>query len=180
MTANRTDPKGKPRSDGKAKRGPTADRLALNPQQRRFVTIYHAQVDKNQAQAAIEAGYSANGATVTGCRLLKHPSVKAALEKLETAEAKASLITKASVMADLTRLGEGAEAAGQFAAAIKAIELQGKTLRLFDDPKAISIGEAVALIERVVSRLVPLIADDRRDEAQAVVQDVLGSTERAA
>jgi len=44
-------------------------------------------VDRNATRAAIKAGYSANSAHVTGCRLLKDPKVKALLlehnEKIE-------------------------------------------------------------------------------------------------
>lgn len=158
----------------------TVDSTGLNMRQRRFITIYHEQAEKNAAQAAAAAGYDAKNAAQTACVILKNPNAKALLAKLEKASAEAAAITRDSVMADIARQKEGAENDGQWGAAIRASELQGKALRIFDDPKSIPIQEAVAMLTRIVSLLVPLIADDRHAEAQGLVQSVLGEVEKAA
>ena len=49
----------------------------LTPRQAKFVEAY--VLDPVAARAARSAGYSANGAKVTGCRLLTNPNLQAAL-----------------------------------------------------------------------------------------------------
>ncbi|QND53471.1 terminase small subunit [Phyllobacterium sp. 628] len=49
----------------------------LTPKQERFVDEY--LIDLNATQAAIRAGYAANGAEVTGSKLLRNPKVMAAI-----------------------------------------------------------------------------------------------------
>jgi phage terminase small subunit len=58
----------------------------LTAKQKRFVQEY--ALDPNAAAAARRAGYSPNGAKVTGCRLLTNPNLKAALaaKQAENAE----------------------------------------------------------------------------------------------
>lgn len=51
--------------------------MALNAKQQRFVEEY--LIDLNATQAAIRAGYSENGATVAGTRLLANASVAKAI-----------------------------------------------------------------------------------------------------
>lgn len=58
----------------------------LTPKQERFVREY--LIDLNATQAAIRAGYSANGADTAGPRLLERPGVKAVIDcgKLQRSE----------------------------------------------------------------------------------------------
>lgn len=51
--------------------------MALTARQQRFVDAY--ALDPVAARAARKAGYSPNGAKVTGCRLLTNPNLQAAL-----------------------------------------------------------------------------------------------------
>src|SRR5215472_13652084 len=51
----------------------------LTEKQKRFVKHYLTNL--NATKAAISAGYAQKGAHVTGCRLLKNPKVKDAVER---------------------------------------------------------------------------------------------------
>ena len=53
--------------------------MALSAKQQKFIASYQITLDPKQS--AINAGYSANSASVEGCRLLKHPKIKAELEQ---------------------------------------------------------------------------------------------------
>lgn len=53
----------------------------LTARQHKFVEAY--ALDRNAARAARSAGYSANGAKVTACRLLTNPNLRAALAARE-------------------------------------------------------------------------------------------------
>ena len=53
----------------------------LTGRQRRFIEEY--VIDHNGAQAAIRAGYSKNGANVTGAQLLANPNISAAVTSLD-------------------------------------------------------------------------------------------------
>jgi len=53
----------------------------LTARQQKFVEAY--ALDRNAARAARKAGYSANGAKVTACRLLTNPNLQAALAAKE-------------------------------------------------------------------------------------------------
>lgn len=59
---------------------------ALSERERRFVEFYLA--GKTQQQAAIEAGFSKNGAKVTASRLLRRPHIKAAIAERHSTDPK--------------------------------------------------------------------------------------------
>ena len=65
----------------------------LTPKQQRFVEEY--LVDLNATQAAVRAGYSEKGASVTGSQLLANPKVSQAI-----AEARKKLSEKTSLSAE--------------------------------------------------------------------------------
>jgi hypothetical protein len=88
-------------------------------------------VDLNATQAAIRAGYSEHTAEQQGSRLLRNAQVKAAVDALTAKRAERLELSADKVLKDLNRLGELAEAFGDFAPAIKARELLGKHLGLF-------------------------------------------------
>jgi len=56
-----------------------AKNKVLSAKQQKFIASYQITLDPKQS--AINAGYSANSAAVEGCRLLKHPKIKAELEQ---------------------------------------------------------------------------------------------------
>jgi phage terminase small subunit len=74
----------------------------MTPKQTRFVAEY--LIDLNATQAAIRAGYSRNGAEVTGSKLLRIAKVAAALQIAQTARATATGITQARVLLELEGL----------------------------------------------------------------------------
>lgn len=64
----------------------------LNPRQQHFVDAY--LIDPNATQAAITAGYSAKGAEVTGCKLLRLLKVQVMVRKAQQAIAERHEITQ--------------------------------------------------------------------------------------
>jgi phage terminase small subunit len=98
---------------------------------RRFVTEY--LVDLNATQAAIRAGYSANGASVTGCRLLADPKIRTLIEARNEKRAERVGLTADGVLEGIKRLSEKAENSGDLNVAMKGHELYGKHLKLFTD-----------------------------------------------
>lgn len=84
--------------------------MPLTPKQERFVAEY--LVDLNATQAAIRAGYSPKGATVTGSKLLANPKVGAAVaagkaQQLEKADLTATMVLEAirrQVVGDVRQL----------------------------------------------------------------------------
>jgi len=113
----------------------------LTPKQARFVEEY--LIDLNATQAAIRAGYSIRTAEQLGFQLLQKTSVK---EQIQAAMDKRSAVvglTAADVLRDIdlvkadamrkTYDKEGNEVMANHAAALKALELQGKHLKMFTD-----------------------------------------------
>lgn len=98
----------------------------LNAKQTRFVAEY--LIDGNATQAAIRAGYASANADVTGPRLLGNVGVAAAIA-VKQAKINGKLeITAEKVLRDIEEARIAALADGQYSAAIKASELQGKSL----------------------------------------------------
>lgn len=75
----------------------------LTEKQARFVEEY--LVDLNATQAMIRAGYSKNGASVEGHRLLGNPKIEAAIAKRQAAIRKKLHITQEMVAAELAKIG---------------------------------------------------------------------------
>lgn len=71
----------------------------LTARQNAFVD--HFVVCRNAAAAARKAGYSPNGAKVTGCRLLTNANLKAALAEKEAELKRRMDISKATVIGEL-------------------------------------------------------------------------------
>jgi hypothetical protein len=70
--------------------------MSLNARQLAFAAAY--AIDRNAARAARSAGYSANGAKVTACRLLTNPNLQAALAAKEAELAQKLEIDRAAVI----------------------------------------------------------------------------------
>ena len=83
-------------------------RDGLTQKQRRFCSEY--PIDLNGTQAAIRAGYSSNGAEVTGHRLLRNPKVAARIAKTLNERIERTEITADWV---ITKLVENVERAMQ-------------------------------------------------------------------
>jgi phage terminase small subunit len=72
---------------------------------RRKMFVKHYLVDFNATKAAIAAGYSKKGATVTGCRLLANDKIKAEIEKSIAKACEKLEITTEKVLAELAKIG---------------------------------------------------------------------------
>lgn len=103
----------------------------LTPKQEAFVREY--LVDLCAAHAAVRAGYSERSAKQTGCDLLAVPKVQAAIAKAQAERAERVDDDADQVLRDLRRLGKKAEQLGEFAAALKAVELRGKHLGMWKE-----------------------------------------------
>lgn len=75
----------------------------LPAKQERFVREY--LIDLNAAQAAIRAGYSKRSANVIGCRLLRKPDVRDAIEAGRKAVNEQLVMQRQEVLERLTLLG---------------------------------------------------------------------------
>ena len=110
--------------------------MPLNPKQQAFAREY--LVDRNATQAAIRAGYSPKTAGSQAHDLLKKPEIQEAVQEGTKKHAASIDVTAESVLADIVRIAEAAEAAGEFTAALKGRELLGKNLKLFTDKLEVS------------------------------------------
>lgn len=91
--------------------------LDLTPRQQRFVEAY--VLDRNAARAARSAGYSANGAKVTACRLLTKANLQAALAAKEAELAARLQIDRAAVVGGIFEAIGTARLQGDAAQAIR-------------------------------------------------------------
>jgi phage terminase small subunit len=98
--------------------------------QQRFIDEY--LIDLNATQAAIRAGYSAKTAGQIGDENLKKPQIARAVRAAMDERAARTALTADKVLADIERVRSKAEADGQLNTALRASELQGKHLKLFD------------------------------------------------
>lgn len=99
----------------------------LTPKQARFVAEY--LIDSNATQAAIRAGYSKKTAGPGGAQLLKNIKVRAAVEAGREKIAKKLEITAEDLLSDVVDIRRLAKTDGVYAAALKANDMLGKSLR---------------------------------------------------
>lgn len=102
----------------------------LTPLRQRFVDEY--MVDLNAKQAAIRAGSKADRPDQAGYAMLSFADVQLAIAERAAARSEQVQLTAVQVVSDIRRIGQSAEQTGQFAAALKAQELLGKHLGMFD------------------------------------------------
>ncbi len=82
--------------------------------------------DYNGKRSYIAAGYSENGAAQSASELLTKPNIIACIEELEQERLTAIRCTGNNVLAEIKRIGEKAEAAGDFGNALRAKDLLGR------------------------------------------------------
>lgn len=111
---------------------------ALTPKQQRFVEEY--LVDCNGKQAAIRCGYKPSRAERTASELLAVRKVSEAVAASRAALAAQTGRTVQQVMAEIRRIGDAAEAAGDWTPALRARELEGKHLGAFEERVTHSLG----------------------------------------
>ena len=90
-------------------------------------------VDRNATQAAIRAGYSRNGAEVTGSKLLRNTKVAAKLAKGEKKLAHKADVSVEEVLRMLRREATAGDTDQPHQARIRAQELIGKHIGMFKD-----------------------------------------------
>ncbi len=123
-----------------ARKSATTDRK-LHAKQAMFCNEY--LVDLNATQAALRAGYSPKSAHVLGYQLLQIPLVASTIQLLMDKRSKETGITAADVLRDINLVKadamakvpdkDGNQTMINHAAALKALELQGKHLKMFTD-----------------------------------------------
>ena len=94
-------------------------------------------MDFNASRAALAAGYAESGAHVEGCRLLKNPKVRAALDIGKERDARAVQITREWVLERLRLEASGELEDSNASARIKATELLGKHLGMFAEKREV-------------------------------------------
>ena len=102
----------------------------LTNKQRAFAEEY--LIDLNATQAAIRAGYSKNSASVIGFENLRKPKIAAAIAEAREEQAKRTEITVDSVLNRLVEDRELARSLGKPSAAVRADELLGKHVGMFN------------------------------------------------
>ena len=119
----------------------------MTPKQAAFVDEY--LIDLNSTQAAIRAGYSAKTAEWIGPQLLGKTHVAAAIAKRMEDRSKRTEITQDRVLTDIELIKQdamrkaydknGNEAMINHTSALKACELQGRHLQMWNDKVALTI-----------------------------------------
>jgi len=153
------------------KRKPTAKTASpstevLNERQQRFIQEY--LLDLNATQAYIRAGYSAKGARANAAALIANHNIAAAIAAEQDARAERTGRTQDAVLDRLEHLSRGAEAAGDFAPAIRATELVGKHLGMFADRGEMDLQLKGSVLQDVTHQI---IGDP---EAARLAHDLLG------
>jgi phage terminase small subunit len=103
----------------------------LNPKMMRFVVEY--MKDSNGVQAAIRAGYTPTGAGTQASRLLKNVRIQQEIAKRATKCVERVELSAEKVLRDIEEVRALAVEKGRLNDALKALELQGKYLKLFTD-----------------------------------------------
>lgn len=118
----------------------------LTPRQARFLDQYLAT--GCAAKAAVAAGYSPNGAKVTGCRLLTNPNLKRAIEVRRQADATRLSITRENVLQRLLEAFDMAREQREPAAMVAAARELGKMLGFYAPAQARVTVDVAAEAER--------------------------------
>lgn len=124
--------------------------MALTEKQKRFVAEY--LVDLNATQAAIRAGYSEKTAGSVGNENLKKPEIQEALQKAIKDRESRTEITQDKVLGELgkvafSKAADYSESILKYSNKLRALELLGKHLGMFDGKSAQSTGRKNNLIE---------------------------------
>ncbi len=136
--------------------------MALTAKQAAFVAEY--LIDLNATQAAIRAGYSEKAAKAIGAENLTKPDVQEAIKDAMQARAERTEITQDKVLKDVeaikrdamrSKIGkDGTEEMINHSAALKACELQGRHLKMWNDKLDITANVSIAdaIRQRIAQR----------------------------
>ena len=103
----------------------------MTDKQQKFVDEY--LIDCNATQAAIRAGYSKNRASEIAYQLLQKTTVLDAIKAKQAVISDKAQRAVADVLADLRRITLEAWEKGDYRSALRALELEGKHLGMFND-----------------------------------------------
>ena len=104
--------------------------MKLTPRQLKFAAEY--AINNNAADAARKAGYSANGAKVTGCRLLTFPNLQTAIAAARQQEAIKLDLRKEDVIAGLMDAYQMAKVQRNPSAMVRSAAEIGKLCGFYD------------------------------------------------
>ena len=105
----------------------------LSPLRERFCAEY--LIDFKGRDAAIRAGAKPRSAAVRACEWLKEPAVKAEIERLKAEDAAKIGITREAVLRETAKIAHGDIKQVGGPTKVKALELLGKYLNLWDKPE---------------------------------------------
>lgn len=142
--------------------------MAFTAKQEAFVREY--LIDLNATQAAIRAGYSAKTAGWIGPQLLAKTHIAEAISKASEDRAKRTEITADKVLTDVEAIKQdamlkiadrdGNVMMANHAAALKACELQGRHLQMWNDKLALTGKDGSPLLQNLTVTLVkPSVVD---------------------
>lgn len=111
--------------------------MALSLKHQAFVDEYLK--DRNATQATIRAGYSAKTAGSAGHRLLKNVEIQRAITERSQVAGAIVNVTVAKVVERMDDLYTKALNDKHYAAAAKALEMQGRYLAMFTDNHRVTV-----------------------------------------
>lgn len=93
-----------PQPEAPVEAAPVVEVLPLDLTRRQAAFVQEFLIDNNASQACIRAGYSPNGASVTGTRLIADPSVAAAIERAQAQRATRIGVKQDDVLHEMSML----------------------------------------------------------------------------
>jgi len=120
----------------------------MNTREKIFCKLYTSKYpnELTQADCAIQAGYSPNGAAVTGSRLLNRPKIIEYIDFLQNKMVLSSDYTRQDISSELLDIAGLAKTDKEYHAAIRANELLGKDLGMFKQELQVSGAVGVVFI----------------------------------
>lgn len=151
--------------------------MALTEKQKRFVAEY--LVDLNATAAARRAGYSEKTADRIGPELLGKTCVSQAIQEAIKQREKRTEVSQDYVIKKLKEIADREASDAQdsdlkFSSKIRALELLGKHVGLFDKRLTVELGESAARAvsgaaerEAVLERMMEVLGDDHGEPGEA-------------
>lgn len=128
----------------------------MTPKQKRFVELY----DGNATQAAVQAGYAAGSASVTGLQLLRNPKIAAAIKARQDSESRARIATRQERQEFLTAMMQ--DESVRNCDRLRAVELLCKSEGDFIERRQVDVTATVNIFDaKTRARLLKFAAEER-------------------